>query len=123
MGSVRLSSAADLEGHFAPTDRRRYIVDFSRALPPDVESVRVAGVAEAIYARLLRPELVMRNPEPLNPDAFSGFKGSGSADVVDEFASDCQALRVRKYCYCCRVRLLTHIISVALLELTSRAPH
>jgi hypothetical protein len=71
VGRTVLPMAADLEGHYSSTDRRHYLVDFSRALPPDVTSLRHH---EFVFARLLRPELVMRNPVPLNPDAFSGFK-------------------------------------------------
>ncbi len=77
--------AADVEGHFSPTDRRYYLVDFSRALPPDVGSVHDR---EALFYRLLRAELVMRSPVPLNPDAFSGFRGTSGPDDDAAFAAD-----------------------------------
>ncbi len=89
VGQATLPSAADVEGHFSPTDKRHYLVDFSRALPPDIESVRQTGASETMYSRLLRPELVMRCKTQLNPDAFSGFKGMrGEADST-AFENDC----------------------------------
>lgn len=93
VGNVKLYECADLEGHFSPTDARRYVLDFSRAMPPDIESIQRAGVAETVYTRLLRPELVWRNKEPLNPDAFSGFRGFG-ADEERLFANDCEQVRM-----------------------------
>ena len=93
VGSFVLPSAADIEGHYSVTDGRRYAIDFSRAFPCDYESVRASKSSESPYVQMLRPELVMRNQEqPLNPDAFSGFQGTGGAADAASYQFDCEAV-------------------------------
>lgn len=109
VGQVVLPMAADLEGHYSPTDRRYYLVDFSRALPPDVGTAGMltnnpcfcfsidmywfaARGREALFSRMIRPELVMRSSVPLNPDAFSGFRGTCVGDDVT-FSADCEDVK------------------------------
>ncbi len=88
VGRLLFTSAADLEGHFSHLDGRRYLLDFSRAMPPDPEAGRRGG--EERFVRLLRPELVQQAPEPLNPDAFSGFHGTDR--TATEEAADCRGI-------------------------------
>jgi hypothetical protein len=81
VGRLTLSSAADLEGHLSPLDQRRYLVDFSRVMPPHPAATK-PGAGEARFVALLRPELVQQSSEPLNPDVGSGFRRAGT--TVDD---------------------------------------
>ena len=115
VGSFVLPSAADIEGHYSVTDGRRYVIDFSRAFPCDIESVRSSNSTESPYVRMLRPELVMRNlGQPLNPDAFSGFRGTGGASDTLQYEADCEAVKTasKKIRQCCKglVEVLEAII-------------
>lgn len=53
----------------------------------------VRGGPETLFARLLRAELVMRAPVSLNPDAFSGFRGTRGTVDDSAFASDCEDVK------------------------------
>jgi hemoglobin-like flavoprotein len=98
VGSLILSSAADLEGHFSPIDGRRYVVDFSRVMPPDPVSASTNG--EARFVRLLRPELVQQFSEPLNPDTFSGFHGlDNGQEIEDEHALRMAHEMLKNFCH------------------------
>ena len=61
--------AVDTEVHRG-TDGRIYVIDLSRVLPPQEPDPRIH--LSHLY-RMLRPELVHSNPEPLCSDAASGF--------------------------------------------------
>ncbi len=63
--------AVDAELHLG-LDGRFYLIDLSRAMPPETPR-KDLGLRHAHLFRVLRPELVRRNPVPLNADAFSGF--------------------------------------------------
>jgi tetratricopeptide (TPR) repeat protein len=65
-----LASAGDLEGHVGHRDKRFYLCDFSRAMPPETP---VHGVPLGHLYRLLRPEFVRRFRVPLCSDGFSAF--------------------------------------------------
>eukprot|EP01102_Stenamoeba_stenopodia_P007672 TRINITY_DN2166_c0_g4_i2.p1 TRINITY_DN2166_c0_g4~~TRINITY_DN2166_c0_g4_i2.p1 ORF type:complete len:974 (+),score=252.47 TRINITY_DN2166_c0_g4_i2:436-3357(+) len=66
---VKLSSAADVEGHLG-VDGRFYLLDFSRTLPPVKPDPK--NTVGHLYL-LFRPEFVKSYYKPLCPDAFSGF--------------------------------------------------
>jgi hypothetical protein len=66
---TEVHSASDLEGHVGH-DNKCYLVDFSRAMPPETP---VSGVQMGHLYRLLRPEFVRRYRQPLCSDAFSSF--------------------------------------------------
>mmetsp|Transcript_45725 Transcript_45725/g.115084 ORF Transcript_45725/g.115084 Transcript_45725/m.115084 type:complete len:937 (+) Transcript_45725:35-2845(+) len=66
---VLLHSAADIEGHIG-LDKRYYLLDFSRTMPPVTPDPRFKS--GHLY-RLFRPEFVKAYPHPLCPDAYSGF--------------------------------------------------
>ncbi|KAL6050246.1 Clu domain-containing protein [Balamuthia mandrillaris] len=75
----------DIEGHRG-TDNRYYVVDFARVFPPEPP---LAGLKSAYLFRLLRPELVKGNKQPLSSDAFSNFgrhqKEVNSAEVTEAY--------------------------------------
>ncbi len=99
MGRLILSSAADLEGHLSPLDGRRYLVDFSRVMPPHPAATR-AGAGEARFVALLRPELVQQASEPLNPDVGSGFRRAGAVldDPDDQRGLNVAGEMLTKFC-------------------------
>jgi hypothetical protein len=70
--------AVDTEVHRG-TDGRIYVIDLSRVLPPQEPDPRIR--LSHLY-RMLRPELVHTNPEPLCSDAASGFV-SQESDAKD----------------------------------------
>ncbi|KAL6070346.1 Clu domain-containing protein [Balamuthia mandrillaris] len=75
----------DIEGHRG-TDNRYYVVDFARVFPPEPP---LAGLKSAYLFRLLRPELVKGNKQPLSSDAFSNFgrhqKEVNNAEVTEAY--------------------------------------
>ncbi|EGC40299.1 hypothetical protein DICPUDRAFT_146844 [Dictyostelium purpureum] len=64
-----LYSATDIEGHIG-TDRRFYLIDFSRTFPPTYPDENVSG---GHLFQLFRPEFLKSHPKKLCSDAFSGF--------------------------------------------------
>lgn len=62
----------DIEGHLGH-DNQFYVVDFGRLMPPEDPSFFDEPDGRAVFYYLLRPELVISNPVPLNPDAFTGW--------------------------------------------------
>ncbi len=73
VGGSLLFGPSDIEGHKGP-DGRYYIVDFSRAMPPEyIARKSRLHHPRSIFFSLLRPELVRSSAQPLCPDAFSGF--------------------------------------------------
>lgn len=72
VGGIHLRSPIDLEAHWSRQDGRRYLLDFSRLMPP----VRPSGsTGEQLY-RLFRPEFVelySKSVAELSPDAYSPF--------------------------------------------------
>lgn len=88
----RLWSAGDVEAHLG-ADGRRYLLDLSRAFPPEAPSetphLPRAPEARTVFARLLRPEFLAALKEagrpPLSPDALSAWGGTGGeADLHNE---------------------------------------
>lgn len=73
-----LQLAVDTEIHRG-ADGRIYAIDLSRVLPPQEPDPKIRLCH--LY-RMLRPELVRTNPEPLCSDAASGFVGNES-DAVE----------------------------------------
>jgi hypothetical protein len=61
------------------TDGRIYVIDLSRVLPPQEPGHQIQ--LSHLY-RMLRPELVRTNPEPLCSDAASNFV-SEETDATD----------------------------------------
>lgn len=66
---VLLHSACDIEGHEG-FDGRRYLLDFSRSMPPVSPDF---SIHNGHLFRLFRREAVRAYEKPLCPDAFSGF--------------------------------------------------
>jgi len=66
---VTVVTPIDCEGHIG-LDNRFYIIDTARLFPPEVP---IPGLKGSHLYRLLRPELVKKNPVPLCSDAFSRF--------------------------------------------------
>lgn len=70
----------DIEGHVG-TDARFYCLDFARVFPPEklpaaekaLEVDADSGATNSFLYKLLRPELVLSHPTPLNSDARSQF--------------------------------------------------
>lgn len=93
--SQSLCAPADLEGHLG-TDGRFYLLDFSRAMPPERPK---RGVKMAHLFRLLRPEFVKSYPRPLCSDAFSGFiKEHAGAEQLNTDVSDATEHLLRVVC-------------------------
>ncbi len=86
--------AVDTELHRG-TDGRLYLVDLSRALAPETPR-RDLGKHPHLY-RVLRPELVRRNPTPLCSDAFSGFLAKSSDRM--QFDADCVSATKRLFSF------------------------
>lgn len=83
-----LNCAADVEAHVG-LDGRIYIIDTARAFPPAApRKNEPRSGARYLYCHL-RPELVKRFRAPLNPDAFSNFRGRDN-----EYQKRCNALIV-----------------------------
>lgn len=70
--------AVDTEVHRG-SDGRIYVIDLSRVLPPQEPDVHIH--LSHLY-RMLRPEFVRMNPEPLCSDTASGF-ASQESDAKD----------------------------------------
>jgi hypothetical protein len=73
---TKLYGPGDLEVHCG-ADKVRYVIDLARLMPPEApnEELLRAKQARSIFYRLLRPEFVRSNDEPLCSDAFSGWDG------------------------------------------------
>ena len=69
LAPVRLTSAADIEGHLG-TDGKYYLLDFSRTMPPVTPDKRFHN--GHLY-RLFRREFLVKYGRPLCSDAFSSF--------------------------------------------------
>lgn len=81
LGGSLMYGPADIEGHKG-TDGRYYVVDFSRAMPPEYISRKSRQHhPRSIFFSLLRPELVRSHGVALCPDAFSGFMAACRDDV------------------------------------------
>lgn len=76
----RLAAAGDVEVHLGK-DRALYVLDLARTLPSEcpAQASHLPSLGrQAIFFRLMRPELLARlqagrTTPPLSPDAFSGF--------------------------------------------------
>lgn len=67
-----LHAAIDIEGHLG-SDGRHYLLDFSRAMPPEAPRPKAQRTKNEHLFRLLRPEFVINYNVPLCPDAFSNM--------------------------------------------------
>eukprot|EP01130_Rhizamoeba_saxonica_P014986 TRINITY_DN662_c1_g2_i2.p2 TRINITY_DN662_c1_g2~~TRINITY_DN662_c1_g2_i2.p2 ORF type:complete len:506 (-),score=103.86 TRINITY_DN662_c1_g2_i2:2144-3661(-) len=70
--AVEVYSACDIEGH--KTEYGYYLIDYARVMPSQM-MVRPSKHPIHLF-ELLRPELVIENDTPLNPDALVGFSVS-----------------------------------------------
>lgn len=77
-----ITGPGDLEVHHG-SDGFNYMIDFARTFPP--EAPGETSHPQAIFYRLLRPELVVSHPKPLSSDAFSGWQsGDTLSDEMNE---------------------------------------
>lgn len=76
--------SGDIEGHQG-SDGRFYVLDFARTFPSEARLVGDPEEKGAFLYKLLRRELLRKNPVPLNPDSFTStivlFVSSHSSSV------------------------------------------
>mmetsp|Transcript_850 Transcript_850/g.2694 ORF Transcript_850/g.2694 Transcript_850/m.2694 type:complete len:1584 (-) Transcript_850:61-4812(-) len=90
---VLLYSACDVEVHRG-TDRRLYMLDFSRTLPPTTPNPKVHN---GHLFNMFRPEFVSKYRVPLCSDAFSGFiRADPSASVHNQEIRDATGYLMNK---------------------------
>jgi len=69
-----MHTCGDIEGHHG-TDGKYYLVDFSRVYPPEAPDVVAEHFPsvdiQSVFFKMLRPELVGCNRDPLSSDAFT----------------------------------------------------
>eukprot|EP00007_Cunea_sp_BSH-02190019_P003726 CAMPEP_0174236740 /NCGR_PEP_ID=MMETSP0417-20130205/5774_1 /TAXON_ID=242541 /ORGANISM="Mayorella sp, Strain BSH-02190019" /LENGTH=1527 /DNA_ID=CAMNT_0015315423 /DNA_START=44 /DNA_END=4627 /DNA_ORIENTATION=- len=96
----RLWAAADVEGHLGD-DKKFYVLDFSRTLPPAFPD---PNCYNGHLFQLLRKEFVSTYPKPLCSDAISGF-------IVTDSKSEIHNAEVRE--------ATDHLLNVVIPKFTS----
>ena len=98
-GSTALVSfPADIEGHIG-VDRRFYVLDLARLMPPTAP-VKSKAASQYLF-RLFRPEFMRTYKIPLSPDAFSNFEKCDPnrevhrREIVDATATLLEQIAVR----------------------------
>lgn len=72
----------DIEGHLG-RDGRYYLLDFSRACPPECPLPNQPMEKGSLFFKLLRPELVRGNRAPLSSDALTRWGMNDPSKFVD----------------------------------------
>lgn len=96
--TATVSFPADIEGHIG-TDKRFYVLDLARLMPPTAPSKSQAS-SQYLF-RLFRPEFVRGYKHPLSPDAFSNFdkcdpqKDINRKEIVDATAALLEQIAVK----------------------------
>ncbi len=97
----------DIEGHLSEKDGRLYVLDAARMFPP-AAPIAGHGARVTLY-KLLRPELVRSNAQPLSSDAFFRWGDPDNLSVHNREVEE--ATR----------RLLRHVIPAVVTELDGGA--
>eukprot|EP01091_Cochliopodium_minus_P014411 TRINITY_DN4888_c0_g1_i1.p1 TRINITY_DN4888_c0_g1~~TRINITY_DN4888_c0_g1_i1.p1 ORF type:complete len:1176 (-),score=401.59 TRINITY_DN4888_c0_g1_i1:28-3555(-) len=78
-----LYSAIDLEGHISNKDKRMYVIDYSRSMPPVYPKGKLGMHGQNFFC-LFRSEFVKSYKTPLSSDGYSSFQSRDSKDHNEE---------------------------------------